>query len=194
MILAPELVRILLGKSWSDAVLPFQILAVSMVPRTTFKLGVTVARAAGDVFPVAFANIFYAVSVIGGALYAVRWGIPGVAVSTAICVFVNFFILSHLGLRRTTLRWSGFLGAHVEPIIAGVLVTLAAWPTATLMRQMTSSAWLIVAVVSIVGLIAGTAALALGVLRRSDDWLWFYRGLSGRLKFLPPARVPLAEK
>jgi len=184
-VLAPELIHLLLGDRWHDAVLPFQILAISMLPRTTFKLGVTIARAAGDVFWVALSNFAYGVMVVGGALFAVRWGISGVATSTAVAVYLNFFVLSYLGLRRTTLSWAGFFAAHVQPLVVAAFVLGAVWPMASLLRGAAAPAWVIVIVASIAGLAAGVLAMVLGVKRRNPDWRWFYDGLRARLRFIP---------
>lgn len=186
LLLAPELVLLLLGPDWSSAILPFQILAISMLPRTTFKIGATIARASGDVVAVGGANVLYGLMVIGGAMLVVgRWGIEGVAVSTTIALLINFIILSHLGLRRTQLSWGGFGAAHVWPLLTGAMVGGAVWPLARLLRATDAPSWLVIVVPSILGLCAGVVALAIGVMRRQSDWVWLYTGLRTRLRFLP---------
>lgn len=188
LVLAPELISILLGKNWSEAVLPFQILAFSMLPRTTFKLGATIARAAGDVVQVGLANVLYGVMVIGGALIAVRWGTAGVAAATAIAVYVNFALVSHLGLRRTTLSWGGFLAVHVEPLIVTAVVAAVVWPAAVVLRGAHLSPYLVVVIASLAGFLVSLGPLIVGVRRRQPDWMWFYDGLSKRLRFLPQVK------
>lgn len=183
LVLAPELVGIILGGTWAYAVLPFQILAISMLPRTTFKIGATIARAAGDVIVVAWVNVLYSVMVIGGAFLVVRrWGIEGVAVSTSIALFVNFVLLSHLGLRRTSLSWNGFLRAHGGPLFAGALVLVTVWPTAFVLRHLDVAPLLVVMVSSAIGLAGASVAMVLGVRRRQEDWCWIYEGMTSRLR------------
>lgn len=182
VVLAPEFIELLLGPRWGVAVLPFQILAASMLPRTTFKLGVTIARAAGDVFAVAFANTLYGAMVVVGALVCVRWGLAAVAVSTGISVYVNFFLLSYLGLRRTTLTWGGFFGAHTQPILAMLATVALLWPAAHLLRQTGSSGIVVLVGASLAGLSGAGLALLLGVRRRHRDWCWLYGGVLARVR------------
>ncbi|MDQ3339385.1 MAG: lipopolysaccharide biosynthesis protein [Myxococcota bacterium] len=184
-ILAPELVRLLLGERWTGMVLAFQILAISMLPRTTFKIGATIARAAGDVFSVAAATAFYGATVVGGSLYAVQWGIEGVAAATAIAVYFNFFLLSYLGLRRTNLSWGGFFAAHVEPLFVTALVAGAVYPSALWLRAEALPGPVVILISSVAGLAAALLALIAGVIRRQPDWLWLYGGACSRLRFLP---------
>src|SRR5262249_28739893 len=71
IVLAPEAIRIVLGPKWGSAVWPFRIMAISMLFRTTYKLGALVGRSSGEVFKIALWQTIYAVCVIGGALISV---------------------------------------------------------------------------------------------------------------------------
>lgn len=181
-VLAPELIQLLLGERWDDAILPFQILAASMLPRTTFKLGVTIARAAGDVFWVALANLAYGAMVIGGAMLTVRWGIVGVSTSTAIAVWINFLVLSYLGLRRTELTWLGFAGAHVQALATAAVTLALLWPTAAVLRASAAPPVFVVVGASAAGLAGAIGWMLYGVRRHHADWTWFYGQLRTRVR------------
>jgi O-antigen/teichoic acid export membrane protein len=182
VVLAPEFVRLLLGSNWGDAVLPFQILAVAMLSRTSYRLGWNIARATGDVGWVTACNVIYGVMVIAGAAIGARWGITGVAVSTAIACVLNHVMFSHLALRHTTLTWPQLLACHGEAVLVGAATLAAVWPTAVALR----GAGLGVVPVLLGASAAGVAALAVVVAWRvrtgQPDWVWLWGGLTDRLR------------
>ena len=90
--------------------MPFRILAVTMLLRTTQKVGGLVASAAGAVGGVAKAYTLYMICVIGGAALSIRWGIAGVACSTGLSILVGehaLFGARHVGFR--VCRFAAFL-------------------------------------------------------------------------------------
>src|SRR6202049_4068366 len=50
LVLAPELIAVLLGPDWDQVVLPFQILAVGMIFRASYKISDVLVRATGAVY------------------------------------------------------------------------------------------------------------------------------------------------
>jgi PST family polysaccharide transporter len=177
IVLAPEAIRLLMGPGWDSAVLPLQVLALSMLFRTSYKAGGIVARSSKDVFQVAGWQVVYAVAVVGGALVSVRWGITGVSCTTAVAVALNFVALTRLALRRVTLDWGDIAAAHVPGLLAAALVVAGALPVAMLLREQGAG----VVVVVIAGVLAGSigpVALVMISLRRGNaDWLWAWETL-----------------
>lgn len=174
IVLAPEVIRILMGPGWEAAVLPFQIMATTMLFRTSYKASAIVARAVGSVYRIAGWQVVYAVVVMGGGVISVRWGIAGVACTTAAAVAVNFFGLTGLALKQVNIGWRQVAAAHMHGLVAAVLAVAAAWPVAVLLRRAEGGA----AAVAVAGTVAGgCACLLLAVLairRRRPDitWLW----------------------
>jgi O-antigen/teichoic acid export membrane protein len=172
IVLGPEAIRILMGPGWDNAVLPFQIMAVSMLFRTSYKLGGIVARSSGDVFHLAWWQLVYAVLVTGGALVSVRWGITGVSCTTALAVAFHFLALTRLALQRVTLSWSEVAAAHAPGLLSAALVVAGALPVVLLLRHLDAGA----AVIAVVGVLAGTAGplllLVLALRRGHPDWIW----------------------
>ena len=107
----------------------------------------------------------------------VRWGITGVACTTALAVALNFLALTRLALRRVTLDWGDVVGAHVPGLLAAALAVAGALPVALLLRRSGAG----VVAVAIAGTIAGSvgpAALFLVSLRRGHaDWVWAWQTL-----------------
>jgi PST family polysaccharide transporter len=190
VVAAPEVIAILLGEGWHDAVLPFQILAVSMLARTSFRLGLIVARSAGDVVAMAICNILYAAMIVGGAFAGSAWGITGVSVATSIAVFVNFISFTHIGLRHTTLTWAGFLAVHAEAAFATALAVVALVPSVGYLRDLGAHELVIAACAGMVCAVAVAVALALGLRRSQPDWRWLWTGVTSRLRRRPSRMVP----
>lgn len=189
IVLAPEVVRILLGPGWSGVEWPFRIMAISMLFRTTYKLGSLVGKSTGDVTTLAVWQVVYAVSVIGGALVALRWNILGVACTTTIAVFLQFLAMSRFGLKATTLRARDLVAAHVEPLLYALVVGGIAWATATALRGAGTSLPVTAIVTTLAGTLAFVALAGLGMRRGRGDWPWLrdtFRQLLGRGK--RPAR------
>jgi hypothetical protein len=163
--------------------LPFQIMATSMLWRTSYKAAAIVARSAGDVVAIAVWQVAYAVAVIGGAVISVRWGIAGVACSTAIAVFFHFTNLTRLALRRVpTVTAGAVLRAHVEGVVLAALALAGAVPVAWSMRA-TELGAAPTATAAIVAGVALPAAYAVWrIKRRATDWTWLVDRLRQMVK------------
>lgn len=134
VILAPELVPFVLGPGWSDVVLPLQVVALTLTFRTGYKVGDSLAKAKGAVFPRAARQAIYAVAVVGGAYAARPWGVPGVAVAVAGAITLNYVTMAALGLRLTGLGWGAFLSAHGRGLLIALLTAVGAGAATALSR------------------------------------------------------------
>ncbi len=168
IVLAPEAIRVLMGEGWEAAILPFRVLAIAMLARTSQRLSALVATAAGRAGAIAIAYTLYSAAVLVGALATVQFGIPGVAISTAIGMFVCFVACSVPALQVTGLPLTAFAMAHVPGIVLAGVVLVVGWPLAVVLRTHLDLA---VGVISIVALLAG--GICLGVL---TAWVRLGRG------------------
>jgi O-antigen/teichoic acid export membrane protein len=134
-VLAPEIIRVLLGPKWTGAVVPFQILAVGMTFRTSYKMSDSLARATGAVYRRAWRQIVYATLVIAGALIGQRWGLAGVAGGVVIALSVNFALMAQLSLSVVPVTWGQFARAHLPAAALGMAVAPVLWGAAELGRQ-----------------------------------------------------------
>ncbi len=172
IVLAPEAIRVVMGDQWSSAVVPFQILATTMMMRTSYKVGATIAMAAGRVYAVAVANIVYMLCVIIGAAISIRWGIPGVATSTAIAIFVIYIACCWLAMQVSALTVASVVGAHVPGFAIALGVGAAIWTLAIPVREANLGAPAIFALLGFAGMLLTLAAIAIWMRLGSDDGTW----------------------
>jgi O-antigen/teichoic acid export membrane protein len=133
--MAPEIVVVLLGPAWMGVIAPFQILAVGMLFRTSYKLSDSVARATGAVYNRAWRQAVFALAVVLGSLAGQFWGIEGVAAGAFAAITLNFVLMARLSLRLTRLSAKEFLFAHSPAMaLSGVTVPLA-WASAQYLRD-----------------------------------------------------------
>ncbi|MGE0396550.1 MAG: lipopolysaccharide biosynthesis protein [Kofleriaceae bacterium] len=172
IVLAPEAIAILFGKQWTSVVIPFQIMAVSLLFRTSYKASGLVARSAGEIMRVAAGEVIYAGMVFFGALFAKRWGIIGVSVTTGLAIILQFFIVTSMAIRRIPSGWSCVMRAHIDGLMMAASVVATALPVAFVLRGIGAH----IVVVAVVGTIAGSigpVVFAWARLRRGDeDWVF----------------------
>ena len=172
LIAAPEAIRLLMGPGWGESVLPFRVLAITILMRTGWKVGALVASAAGKIHGVAIVNTIYMVCVVGGALISVRWGIVGVAASTAAAIAITYVVTSYLALEVSGLSAVTMLRAHVPGTILAALVVMVAYPlTAGLRGVIHPIAILGIATVAAIGVSLGAGLLGARSGRGDFGWL-----------------------
>lgn len=176
IMLAPEVIRVVLGPSWQGAVLPFRIMCLGMMVRTTYKLGALVARARGDVYGVALTQVFYAATILGGAWLGVRWGTAGVAATTTFAIWTLFGTLTWLGLRHVDLGWRHLARLHLTPALLATAAGVAALAFALPLRALATPALLTLATAGAAAALAFALAFAMLHHRQrhapSDEWRW----------------------
>jgi len=138
LILAPDIVAVLLGSKWGDVVLPFRILAVGTLFRTSYKLSDSLNRAIGAVYGRAWREWAYATAVVGGSIFGQGWGLPGVATAVVLALAVNFLLTAHLGTRLVSLSWADYFRAHAAGLRVTAVVAVPALGVATAARTFSS--------------------------------------------------------
>jgi PST family polysaccharide transporter len=190
IVLAPELVLVLLGPQWQDAVLPFQILATGMLFRAD-KINHAVVNATGAVYQRAWREGIFALMVIVGSLIGVRWGLAGVAAGVLIALATNFALLANLALSVSGLSVRQYLACFVPASRVAAVTIVVVWLVASALRVWLSSALLILVGA---GLMGGVSALLLTLLLPKiflgQEGMWTLNAL---LKILPkPVSTKLA--
>ena len=135
-IVAPELVLVILGRGWEGVVAPLQILAFSMLFRTSYKLSDSVSRATGTVYARAWRQGVFTVGVFVGSLTGQLWGVEGVAFGVSVAFAVNFFLMAQLSLRVTKMSWTEFAGVHVPGLALAGVVGTGVWALVEWMREL----------------------------------------------------------
>jgi teichuronic acid exporter len=181
--IAPEAIRVVMGESWGSAVLPFRILAITMVARTSYKVSAMVASATGAVSPIAIANVIYMVLVVAGALLSIHWGIAGVATTTALSLVVVYLHCTYVAMKVSGVSATDLGRAHLPGLLIALAVALICWPVAIALRSTVAFPALRFAAVALlgVGLSAGGVFLWLRPGRQGDaGWLRAELGRLGR--------------
>ena len=182
LVLPPELILVLLGPKWLEVTLPFQILAIGMLFRASYKMSDSLARATGAVYRGSWRQAAYAFFVLTGAWVGQHWGIAGVGGGVVLALALHFLLMADLSLRLTSLTWKGFFAAHVPALIIGLFTLVEVSLIAAALRSFAMPAPVVV-VVSIcsVGLVQLTLIRTFPGLLLGADGRWFD---------LPPIVVP----
>lgn len=151
VLLAPEIVHVLLGPEWDATIMPFQVLVAGLVCRTGYKSSDTLSRAIGAVYRRAWRQGVYAVLTFLGALFGLKLGgLVGVAAGVTLAMACNYLLMAQLSLKLVPLDWKDFLRVHLPGVFFGLIVLLATWPAATLMRAQDFNSFIVLLVASAV--------------------------------------------
>jgi len=154
-LVAPELVLVLLGPAWSGVVVPFQILALGMLFRTSYKLSDSVARATGAVYRRAWRQAIFALAIVLGALLGQNWGLGGAAVGVVAATALNFALMAQLSFRLVRMSVIEFGAAHLPALALGILVIAPTWALVTWLRDLQVSPLLLLLDVAIFAPVVG---------------------------------------
>jgi O-antigen/teichoic acid export membrane protein len=158
-VLAPEVVVTLLGPKWVEVIPPFQVFAIGLLFRTSYKMSDSISRATGAVYRRAWRQAIYAGLVFVGAWVGSRWGVTGVSIGVLASLLINFFLMADLSLNVAHTTWRRFVEAHVPAILTAVLAGGTTWLSITLLRHSEAGPLL-----RLVGaLLATTAAMGLAL-------------------------------
>lgn len=122
-VLAPEIISVLLGDKWSQVILPFRILTISMVFRLGHKLAGAFAKGVGAMHAFAKSQFIYMVFVIVGSWIGTSLGLIGVAIAINIAIFVMFVLLLKIVNDYSFLTWFSYFKILVVPIIFSIAST-----------------------------------------------------------------------
>jgi O-antigen/teichoic acid export membrane protein len=135
-VLAPEVIHVLLGPVWREVIVPFRILVLGMLFRTTYKIGGALARATRAVYGLAWRHATYAVLVVVGAWIGQHWGLTGVALGVVGALAIHFILIAQLSLDLTEVAWWDFFAAHIPALSLSSVILTALWVVVTVLREL----------------------------------------------------------
>lgn len=159
---APEIVAVVLGSKWLEAIIPFQILAVGVLPRVSYKIDDSLARALGVMYRRSVRDAAYAGAVVLGSWMGLRWGLQGVAVGVLCAVVLNHALAVRMSLTLLECSASEWLKAQAPGVLVGTAVLLVTWPTRL---ALSSGGWSPVLVLAGTALMSGMTVVALLLLK-----------------------------
>lgn len=125
VVLAPEMIRLLLGPNWTAVITPFQILAACLVCRIGYKASDAVSRALGTVYRGAWRQWLYAGEIATGAFVGHYWGTTGVAFGVAAAISAQYLVMLHFGRNLTNVRLTEIALIHLRHLTVALLVAAA---------------------------------------------------------------------
>ena len=131
---ADELILVLLGPQWGEAVLPFQILCLGMCFRAGWKISTTILVAKGLTYRASLCQFTYAALVLTGAFLGSQNGLPGVATGVLAALFITFVMSQVMASRRVDFPISLYWKAVTRAAALILITFVPAYGVAQLSR------------------------------------------------------------
>ncbi len=157
-ILAPELILFLLGPQWVKMIVPFQILIVTLLFRTSYKISDAVTLAMGSMYNRARRQFIYAGAVTAGSLVGLQFGLPGVAVGVGAAVILNYLLMMNLARAVTGLTLRPVFMVQLRQVAAAAVMVVPLWIAAAATRHLGLPDYCVLAIASVTGLAASCLA------------------------------------
>jgi len=161
VVLGQEMILIVLGGNWTEAVVPFQILSACLLFRIGYKANTILARAKGAVYRSAWRQWLFAILVAVGAWGGHFWGISGVASGVGFALAAQFLMMLNFGRSLTLASLGELASIHLRHLTIAVLAGGGTYASATFLRAQ-DAPHLIVLVAG--GISAGVVLLTLAIL------------------------------
>jgi PST family polysaccharide transporter len=192
VILAPEIIHIFLGNNWDNAITPFQILSISILFRTSYKMSDSLARATGAVYDRAWRQILFASFVFIGAWIGTQRGLPGVAIGVLLATCTNYLLMADLSLKLISMSWKEFFRAQLPSFEFALFSAAVIWGAAAYLRTLFLASYLIVlAATLLMMLLLGLGLWIKPSFFLGEDGLWMLNMLEENI---PIRRSHLSEK
>jgi O-antigen/teichoic acid export membrane protein len=151
-VLAPELVAVAFGSRWEALVPPFQVLALGMMFRTSYRMSDSVSKATGRVYRRAWRQALYAALVFLGAWIGQFKGLTGVAAGVLGALLLNYLLMAHLSLSVAQISWFRFAAVQLPAFRLAVVLGALTLATTAATRHL--------GLPPVVGLAAGSLVAA----------------------------------
>jgi PST family polysaccharide transporter len=125
ILLAPEIVAILLGPGWEPAAPVLSILGAGIFLRLAYKVSGSVVLAYGRSWRAAYQAAIYAVLVVAGSLFGMRYGLEGIAAAVFVALAWQFWAQTNLALVSIGGSWRG-LARALAPVTYATVAGAAA--------------------------------------------------------------------
>lgn len=182
VVLGPEMILILLGDKWTEAILPFQILSSCLLFRIGYKTNTVVARAKGAVYRTAWRQWLYACVLIACAWAGHFWGLSGVATGVGIALAIQFTMMLDFGRRLTGTRAIDLLTIHLRHFVIAALVAGCVFICATMLRSYGAPYFVTLAAGGLTSLTVLATILLVAPRLYGDEGKWAIDALMERVK------------
>ena len=126
-ILADDIIMFLFGEKWIEAILPFKILILALLPRVSYKISDSLTKSLGRVYKSANRQLIYGISMILCVSIGQNYGLIGACLGVLIAICINYIYMAQIAIHLSEIKWSKFFKAHLPGIyftIATIVPTL----------------------------------------------------------------------
>lgn len=120
---AENIILLLFGEKWLGLITPFEILALSLLFRSSFKISDSLAKAKGAVYYRAVVKWIYTGMIFLFAYIGQFYGLQGVAAGVSFAILLNYVFMTILAVKLTKIKTSRLIEAH----LGGFSVALVFW-------------------------------------------------------------------
>ena len=132
---APEIVRIVLGRQWEDAVPVLSLLSLTAALQAIESIHTPVIRALGAVYRETWRRALFLALLLAAVWTASRWGLPAVAAAIGVAQFVLHALLVHLTLGLLGIGAGTLLRRYLPALWTGFWAAAALWFAAAAVRS-----------------------------------------------------------
>lgn len=151
-VIAPELVLFLLGEQWTGMIIPFQILVVTLLFRTGYKISDAVTLATGSMYRRALRHWIYAFAVAVGAYLGLPYGLAGVATGVGAAVVLNHVLMMDLARQVTGISFASVAWVQLRQVPGAAALIGPLWLAVELARGAQFGALAVLAIAAATGL------------------------------------------
>jgi PST family polysaccharide transporter len=175
-VLGVEIVALVLGPQWHNAVSPLRLLALGTLFRTSFKMSESISKATGAVYRRAWRQWTYVAIVALAVWTGQQWDITGVAGMILIALAINFLLMAQLSLKLAEMTWRDFRRAHAPALrLAALAGAVSAGIRALLVLTDLSSTWVLVGTSAAVVVSVSLVTWRLPTVFLGAEGLWVLR-------------------
>lgn len=116
-VLARDIILVAFGTRWEAAIPPFQVLALGMLFRTSYRMSDSLSRATGRVYRRAWRQWVYAGLVFLAAWIGHFWGVTAVALGVLSALFINYLLMAQLSVTVTGISWPQFFQVQLPGLL-----------------------------------------------------------------------------
>jgi len=117
---AEEIISLVLGEQWGDAVIVFQWLIIFLVCRLNYKFSDLLAAALGAVYRRAMRQSLYAAAVIVGSYIGHFFGVEGVAAGVGLAITLNYILMLQLSQALIGFSWKAVVFMHLKQLCIAI--------------------------------------------------------------------------
>jgi PST family polysaccharide transporter len=174
-VLSDELVNVLLGEQWQEAILPLRILSSGMYFRSAYKISDSLARATGAVYRRALLQWGFAFLIITGSVIGTSYGLEGIALAVVFALTANYIFMAGLCLEIIQMKWLDILKTLAPGLCLGLFCLLFTFAVQELLQHV-FGAGPIVRLVIILPLVFTISVFLCHVAEtrlKNEDFKWF---------------------